>query len=261
MTASSCSKKRMGWANSWTNLTKHNGYVQKWGPKSTAIIIIMSYFPFIFKKRYSMSHFETRARVFCTETLPNFLHHWRRRSSSPGRNVFHMCPCYKEQDMHQWHQHVQRHATLCCIVSTQNTSWDLLRFAFSTGSSSFVLKNTEFQSATCFRHLCAREWLKKMCKSHSDLVKPLQPIVSFVESKGSFQATLQLVRCLGASVGSGLEKTDQGTEKAFATNLLDKTELWEYKIWNETVRKLTSLLVVFTGIRSVPSGHNPVKRR
>ena len=53
------------------------------------------------------------ARVFCTETLPNFLHHWRRRSSSPGRNVFHVCPCYKEQDMHQWHQHVQRHATPC----------------------------------------------------------------------------------------------------------------------------------------------------
>ena len=35
---------------------------------------------------------------------------------------------------------MQRHATPLCIVSTQNTSWDLLRFAFSTGSSSFVLK-------------------------------------------------------------------------------------------------------------------------
>jgi hypothetical protein len=90
------------------------------------------------------------ARVVCTETLPNFLHHWRRRSSSPGRNVFHVCPCYKEQDMHQWHQHVQRHATLCCIVSTQNTSWDLLRFAFSTGSSSFVLKKMSFSQQFVF---------------------------------------------------------------------------------------------------------------
>ena len=37
----------------------------------------------------------------------------------------------------------------------------------------------------------------------------------------------------------------QGTEKAFArTKLLDKTELCgEHEIWNETVRKLTSLLL------------------
>ena len=36
----------------------------------------------------------------------------------------------------------------------------------------------------------------------------------------------------------------QGTEKGFATKLLDKTELCgEHEIWNETVRRLTSLLL------------------
>ena len=36
----------------------------------------------------------------------------------------------------------------------------------------------------------------------------------------------------------------QGTEKAFATKLLDKTELWgEHEMRNETVRRLTSLLL------------------
>ena len=82
--------------------------------KSTAIIIIKSYFhifPLHFSK--TVCPILRHARVFCTESLPNFLHHWRRRSSSPGRNVFHVCPCYKEQDMHQFHQHVQRHATPC----------------------------------------------------------------------------------------------------------------------------------------------------
>ena len=40
------------------------------------------------------------------------------------------------------------------------------------------------------------------------------------------------------------KKTDQGTEKAFATKLLDKTELWgEHEIWNETVRRHTSFLL------------------
>ena len=40
------------------------------------------------------------------------------------------------------------------------------------------------------------------------------------------------------------KKGSQGTEKAFATNLLDKTELCaEHEIWNETVRQLTSLLL------------------
>ena len=46
-----------------------------------------------------------------------------------------------------------------------------------------------------------------------------------------------ILRCQG-KIGS------QGTEKGFArTNLLDKTELWEHEIWNETVRRLTSLLL------------------
>ena len=112
------------------------------------------------------------ARVFCTETLPNFLHH-------EGAGLHHlvaMCSmcvhatknktCINSINMCNA---MQRHATPLCIVSTQNTSWDLLRFAFSTGSSSFVLKNTEFQSAACFRHLCAREWLKKMFADKSEL--------------------------------------------------------------------------------------------
>ena len=84
--------------------------VQKWGPKSTAIIVIMSFPLHFFKKVCPILR---HARVFWTETRPNFLQHWRRLSSSPGRNVFHVCPCYKEQDMHQFHQHVQRHATPC----------------------------------------------------------------------------------------------------------------------------------------------------
>ena len=40
----------------------------------------------------------------------------------------------------------------------------------------------------------------------------------------------------------------QGTEKGFAMKLLDKTELCrENKIWNETVRRLTSLLLLQRG--------------
>ena len=51
-------------------------YVQKWGPKSTAIIVIMSYFhifPLHFLKK--VCPILRHARVVCTETLPNFLHH------------------------------------------------------------------------------------------------------------------------------------------------------------------------------------------
>ena len=51
-----------------------------------------------------------------------------------------------------------------------------------------------------------------------------------------FGAELRLT-CQG-KIGS------QGTEKGFATKLLDKIELCgEHEIWNETVRKLTSLLL------------------
>jgi len=51
-----------------------------------------------------------------------------------------------------------------------------------------------------------------------------------------FGAELRLT-CLG-------KNASQGTEKAFATNLLDKTELCrENKMRNETVRKLSSLLL------------------
>ena len=99
------------------------------------------------------------ARVFCTETLPNFLHHWRRRSSSPGRNVFHVCPCLQRT----------RQASIASTCATPCNARDLLRFAFSTGSSSFVLKNIEFQSAACFRHLWDREWLKKMFADKTEL--------------------------------------------------------------------------------------------
>ena len=105
-------KKRMGWANSCR--TKHNGYVQKWGmPK-----IHRNHHNVVFLLHFlkTVCPILRHARIFCTETLPNFLHHWRRRSSSPGRNVFHVCPCYKEQDMHQFHQHVQRHATPCNAI-------------------------------------------------------------------------------------------------------------------------------------------------
>ena len=57
-------------------------------------------------------------------------------------------------------------------------------------------------------------------------------------SFGWFGAELRLT-CHQGKNGS------QGTEKAFArTKLLDKTELCgEHKIWNETVRRLTSLLL------------------
>ena len=57
-------------------------------------------------------------------------------------------------------------------------------------------------------------------------------------SFGWFRAEL-ILRCHQGKNGS------QGTEKAFArTKLLDKTELCrENKIWNETVRRLTSLLL------------------
>ena len=58
---------------------------------------------------------------------------------------------------------------MCNAMQRQGSKHFLLRFAFSTGSSSFVLKNIEFQSAACFRHLCAREWLKKMFADKTEL--------------------------------------------------------------------------------------------
>ena len=56
-------------------------------------------------------------------------------------------------------------------------------------------------------------------------------------SFGWFGAEL-ILRCDQGKNGS------QATEKAFATKLLDKTELCgEHEIWNETVRRLTSFLL------------------
>ena len=178
--------------NKWDERTAEQNTmgVQKWGmPKSTAINIIKSYFPFIFKKRFS-TFWDTPefsalklCQTFCTMKAPVFI-------------TWSQCvPCVS---MLQRTRHASIPSTCAtpCIAMLHcfhskyfNASWDLLRFAFSTGSSSFVLKNTGFQSAACFRHLCVREWLKKM----------------------------------------------------FA----DKTELWENKLWNETVRRLTSLLLRF----------------
>ena len=78
---------------------------------------------------------------------------------------------------------MQRYVALFPLKTLPEICWDL-RSALDLRR---LYWKKEFQSAICFRHLCAREWLKKM----------------------------------------------------FA----DKTELWEHEIWNETVRKLTWLLL------------------
>ena len=118
-----------------------------------------------------MPHFETR---------PSFLH-WNSAKlfaplKAPVFITWSQCvPCVSMLQRTRHASMASTCATPCnamlhCFHSKHlSTSWDLLRFAFSTGSSSFVLKNTEFQSAACFRHLCAPEWLKKMFADKTEL--------------------------------------------------------------------------------------------
>ena len=118
---------------------------------STNGVCPTSYFPFMSKKKYApfwdTPEFSALklCQTFCN-TEGAGLHHLvamcsmcvHATKNKTCINSINMCNA------------MQRHATPLCIVSTQNTSWDLLRFAFSTGSSSFVLKKMSFSQQFVF---------------------------------------------------------------------------------------------------------------